>query len=111
MNEITWSDEDVKLVEKFIQIRNRGFYCSGEELTAVYNRVLHKRANVTMCGSCLRARITELEGALNQFKRKMALSSPSESAKENEQTTIKEEENKASTEPKKKGGRPKKKKE
>lgn len=106
-----WNDEDVKLVEKFIEIRNRGFYASGEQVTSVYNRVLEKSVPSTNCSSCIRQRITELEGALNQFKRKMALSSPSESAKESEQTTIKEEENKASTEPIKKGGRPKKKKE
>lgn len=106
-----WNDENVKLVEKFIEIRNRGFYCDGAQLTNVYNEVLERNVHVTNCGSCMKARITELEAALNQFKRKMALSSPSESVKENDETTIKEEENKASTEPKKKGGRLKKKKE
>lgn len=106
-----FTDEDVKMIEKFVEIRNRGFYASGEQVTSVYNRVLEKSVPSTNCSSCIKQRITELEGALNQFKRKMELSSPSESVKESEQTTIKEEENKASTEPKKKGGRPKKKKE
>jgi hypothetical protein len=81
-----WTDEDVKMVEKFIEIRNKGYYCDGKQLTDVYNRVLQKHVNPTNCGSCMRARITELETALNQFKKTME---------------VKEEENKASDEPKK----------
>lgn len=78
MNEITWTNDDVKLVEKFIEIKNKGFYVSGEELTNAYNRILHKHVNVTQCGSCLRQRVSELEGALNHFKAKMAQESVSE---------------------------------
>lgn len=64
-----WTDEDVKLVEKFIAIRNKGFYCDGGQLTQVYNRVLEKSAPTTNCGSCMRQRIGELETALNSFKK------------------------------------------
>lgn len=64
-----WNDEDVKLVEKFIEIRNKGYYCDGGQLTEVYNRVLEKSAPPTNCGSCMRARISELETALNSFKK------------------------------------------
>lgn len=64
----TWTSEDVKLVEKFIEIKNRGFYVNGRELTDAYNRILHKKAAPTNCGSCLRQRVSELEGALNHFK-------------------------------------------
>ena len=64
-----FTDEDVKLIEKFIDIRNRGYYCDGGQLTEVYNRVLEKSAPPTNCGSCMRARISELETALNQFKK------------------------------------------
>lgn len=64
-----WNDEDVKLVEKFIDIKNRGFYCDGTQLTTVYNRVLEKNVAPTSCGSCMRARISELETAFNQFKK------------------------------------------
>lgn len=64
-----WTNEDVVLVEKFIDIKNKGFYCDGGQLTEVYNRVLEKSAPPTNCGSCMRARISELEGALNQFKK------------------------------------------
>lgn len=66
-----WTNSDVELVEKFIQIKNKGYYCSGTELTTVYNRVLEKNVPPTNCGSCIRARITELENALNQFKKQM----------------------------------------
>lgn len=91
MNEITWTNDDVKLVEKFIEIKNKGFYVSGEELTNAYNRILHKHVNVTQCGSCLRQRVSELENALNHYK-------ASEAKKEAELNTVKEEENKAAVE-------------
>lgn len=64
-----WTSEDIQMVEKFIDIRNKGYYCSGEQLTTVYNRVLEKNVPITNCGSCMRARISELETALNQFKK------------------------------------------
>lgn len=75
----TWTSEDVQLVEKFIEIRNKGYYVSGEQLTQVYNRILHKNVTPTNCGSCIRQRINELEGALQQFKKSIELDSkPSE---------------------------------
>ena len=87
--EYNWTKEDVELVEKFIEIKNKGFYVDGTQLTDVYNRVLNKRVNPTNCGSCLRQRTNELEQALQRFKRL------SESVKPAETTTTKEEENKA----------------
>ena len=69
-----WTNDDVLLVEKFIQIKNKGYYCDGGQLTEVYNRVLEKNAPTTNCGSCMRARISELEQALTQFKKQMELS-------------------------------------
>lgn len=73
-----WSNEDIELVEKFIDIKNKGYYVSGEQLTQVYNRVLKKNANVTNCGSCLRQRVNELEAALKQFKKKIELENKSQ---------------------------------
>ena len=64
-----FTDEDVKLIEKFIEIRNRGYYADSAQLNDVYNRVLEKNVPPTNCGSCMRARISELETALNQFKK------------------------------------------
>ena len=85
---MNWTDEDVKLVEKFIDIRNRGYYCDGTQLTQVYNRVLDKHLNPTNCGSCIRQRVNELEEALNRFKRSLELE------KKEEPVPVKEEENK-----------------
>ena len=95
----TWTSEDVQLVEKFIEIRDKGYYVSGAQLTAVYNRVLHKNVNVTNCGSCLRQRVNELADALAHFK---AVSKASESVSQVEPTVVKEEENKAVTKENKK---------
>lgn len=91
-----WTSEDVQMVEKFIDIRNKGFYCDGGQLTQVYNRVLEKSAPPTNCGSCMRQRISELEMALTQFKKTLEVNNTPE-------------ENKAS-ETKAKVGRPKQKK-
>lgn len=88
---MNWSNEDIKLVEKFIEIRNKGFYCDGGQLTEVYNRVLDKSVAPTNCGSCIRARINELEGALNSFKKL------SEAQTKQEVDNTKEEENKKPT--------------
>ena len=84
-----WTDEDVKLVEKFIEIRNKGYYVSGEQLTEVYNRVLNKRVNVTSCGSCLRQRVNELADALDRVKRQIALEEEQKKAEEPKEETKK----------------------
>lgn len=68
VNGINWSDEDIKMVEKFIEIRNKNYYADGKQLTDVYNRLLNKHVNPTNCGSCLRQRTQELENALNHAK-------------------------------------------
>lgn len=68
VNGINWTDEDIKLVEKFIEIKNKGYYCDGKQLTEAYNRLLNKSVNVTQCGSCLRQRVRELEGALEHAR-------------------------------------------
>ena len=91
-NGITWTKEDIELVEKFIEIRNRGYYVSGEQLTSAYNRILHKNVNPTNCSSCLRQRVNELAEALERFKRL------SEASKPDEPITTPEEENKELTE-------------
>lgn len=70
-----WTNEDVKLVEKFIDIKDRGYYVEGYELTQVYNRVLEKNVQPTNCGSCLRQRINELQVALQQFKKSIEVNS------------------------------------
>ena len=78
-----WNNEDVVMVEKFIEIKNRGYYCDGGQLTEVYNRVLEKSAPPTNCGSCMRARISELETALNQFKKTLEVNEEEQPKKTN----------------------------
>lgn len=65
----TFNKEDIEIVKKFIDIRNRGYYASGQQVTEVYNRVLHKNSPSTNCGSCIRGRISELEKALREFEK------------------------------------------
>ena len=68
-----WTDELVKKVERFIEIKNKGLYADGTEIARVYNEVLEKRITPTNCGACNRARVSELETALNHFKASEAL--------------------------------------
>ena len=88
MNEITWTSDDIKLVEKFIEISRKGFYVSGQELTSAYNRILHKNRGVTNCGACLKQMVSELELELNRFKEKISKAEPQ--ANEGEKETMKE---------------------
>ena len=78
-----FTDEDVKLIEKFIDIRNRGYYADSAQLNDVYNRVLEKNVPPTNCGSCMRARISELETALNQFKKTLEVKEEEQPKKTN----------------------------
>ena len=95
---MTISSEDIKTIEKFIQIRNKGLYASGNEVTDVYNRVLNKRLAPTNCSSCVRQRISELETALLRFKKELELNTPSEEKQENtEQITPKKTRKKNAT--------------
>lgn len=92
---------DIEMIEKFIGIKNHGYYADGRKVTELYNRVLNKHVAVTNCGSCIRQRINELENALNAFKK---LSEKKEEQPKVEETKPVEEK------PKKKAGRPKKQK-
>lgn len=105
-----WSKEDIELVEKFIEIKNKGYYCDGTQLTKVYNRVLEKNVNVTNCGTCLRGRVSELEAALKYFKEmcKKQEIEASEALKDDKVDNVTPEENNEVVEPKKRIGRPKK---
>ena len=90
-----FTNEDVKLVEKFIDIKDRGYYVEGYELTQVYNRVLEKNVQPTNCGSCLRQRINELQVALQQFKKSIEVNSEaSEGITEDKADNTKEEDKK-----------------
>ena len=86
---MNWTNDDIEKVEKFIELKTKGFYCDGAQLTEVYNRVLDKRVNPTNCGSCIRQRINELENALNAHKRSL------EASKEVEVDNVPQDENNA----------------
>lgn len=104
---MNWTKEDISMVEKFIEIKNKGLYADGAQLTEVYNRVLDKRVNTTNCGSCIRQRIKELEDALNYFKRmsqKQQINA-SDDVKSDEVDNVSTEEKKEPTEKKKRVGR------
>lgn len=64
---INISNEDIEKIKKFIAIRDAGKIISGNEVTAVLNRVKGVYLSSTNCGSCIRQRIGELERYLNAF--------------------------------------------
>ena len=107
-----FTKEDIEKIEKFIDIKNRGYYADGGQVTSVYNRVLEKNVNVTNCGSCLRGRIQELEAALNHFKELTKRQEMAQEALKDAQVdNSSSDENKETVEPKKRIGRPPKKSE
>jgi len=107
-----FTKEDIEKIEKFIDIKNRGYYADGGQVTEVYNRVLEKNVNVTNCGSCLRGRIQELEAALNHFKELTKRQEMAQEAlKDAQVNNSSSDENKEVVEEKKRPGRPPKKSE
>jgi hypothetical protein len=113
-----FTKEDIERIEKFIEIKNKGYYADGGQVTEVYNRVLERSVNVTNCGSCLRGRIQELENALNHFKelsKRQDEIKAQEALKEERVDNVTPDENKVSESPKnevvvekRRVGRPKK---
>lgn len=92
-----FTEKNKEAVKKFIQIRNRGYYCSGEQVTKVYNEVFGQNKPNTNCSSCLRQRISELEKALKQWEeqeakeaQKKALEALKEAETNNTQEPLKE---------------------
>lgn len=65
---MNFTEKDKELVRKFINIKKRGLYVESTQLTEAYNRILDKNVRNTTCGSCMRARIAELETALNKWE-------------------------------------------
>ena len=88
------SEEDRLKIRKFEEIKNKGMYASGVEVTEVYNRVLNKRLPSTNCGSCIRQRVQEMVAALNKEEE--------QEKKAEEELKRLEEENKPETKVKKK---------
>lgn len=68
INGIEWSEYDIMMVEKFIDIKNKGYYADGKQVTEYYNKLLNKHVTPTNCGSCIRQRVGELENTLNHAK-------------------------------------------
>ena len=99
------NEEDIIKIKKFIEIRNRGHFCSGQDVTDVYNRVLNKNLRPSNCSSCIRQRINELEVAYKAHLKAV------EALKQVEVNNVPTEDNKAygEAENKPKTGRPKKK--
>ena len=95
-----FSEDDILMIRKFDEIRQRGYYCDSTQLNDVYNRVLETNVKPTSCGSCMRGRIQQLVDALNRYEEQ--LKKAQEASKQSEPTVDTPEENKEPTEEKKK---------
>lgn len=110
MAKITLTNEDVEQIQKFKEIRDKGYYVSGADVTKVYNKVLNTNAEVTNCSSCIRRRIGELVHVMDTFLKQMELSGCTTADELNNEIKAIEEEIKEEK-PQKKVGRKKKKEE
>lgn len=93
-----FTQNDINLVKKLIDIKNRGYYASGQQVTELYNRCLQKNVQSTNCSSCIRQRIGELEKALHQYEALEAQRMAQEALLEADPTPTKAEEKQANTE-------------
>jgi hypothetical protein len=92
INGINWTDDDIKTVERFIEIKNKGYYADGRQVTDFYNRLLGKHVNPTNCGSCIRQRVGELENALNHARELERQAAEKKVAEEPKKTKTKKKE-------------------
>ena len=98
------SKENIEKIKKFIEIRKKGYYCSGDEVTKVYNEVLNTKLNSTNCSTCISNRIKQLEDALKRYE------SEQKKKKNNDLDDTPQEENKATVEANASLNKPKRKK-
>lgn len=81
---MTISSDDIRLVEQFHDILNRGFFCDSKQVSDEYNKLIRipqglTPVNVTNCATCIRRRILELVDFVTKIKEE----SNNENAKEN----------------------------
>lgn len=81
---MTISSEDVRLVEQFHDILNRGYYADSKQVSDEYNKLIRipqglTPVNVTNCATCIRRRILELVDFVTKIKEE----TKNENAKEN----------------------------
>lgn len=67
------SSDDIRLIEQFHDILNRGYYADSKSVTELYNKLIRKPqglqlAQPTNCASCLRRRILELVDFVTNVK-------------------------------------------
>ena len=60
------SEPDKFLINKLIEIRNKGYYANGKECTDLYNKIFDAHLSPTNCSSCIRTRINLLEKELRR---------------------------------------------
>lgn len=81
---MTISSSDIKLVEQFHDILNRGYYADSKQVSDEYNKLIRipqglTPVNVTNCATCIRRRILELVDFVTKIKEE----TKNENAKEN----------------------------
>lgn len=69
MKNLTISNEDIELIRKFEELKKKGYYADGSQVTQVYNRIFNLNLSSTSCGSCIRQRIQQMVDALNNFEK------------------------------------------
>ena len=89
------TEEEREKIRRYAEAKNKAFRINANEVTDLYNKILNKTARYTNCGSCIRARVCDLERWLNQYE--------IDEKKELEKSQQKVEEVKEETKPKKRG--------
>ena len=67
------SSDDIRLVEQFHDILNRGYFCDSKQVSDEYNKLIRipqglTPVNVTNCATCIRRRILELVDFVSKIK-------------------------------------------
>ena len=76
------TNEDIEQIKKFKELRDKGYYVVGQDVTNLYNKVFEKNIENSNCSSCIRRRIGELIIAMETFVKQTQLNKPSENNEE-----------------------------
>lgn len=88
---MTITNEELKMIDEFNHIMQKGYYADGAQVTELYNKLVTPERPVasTNCSACIRRRISELVECKKKFEKQLeienkAVSEPSETLSQDE---------------------------
>jgi len=73
VSEMRITSDDVTMLEKLINAKNKGLGVNATEVCNLYDRIMGKPCRRTTCSGCLKGYITAMESRFNKWKKELEL--------------------------------------